>query len=96
MPIVFVNQRGNIHLLLPVFLKKNVYYFKSLVLLDECIKRKNVVGWKLTISLIVPEKNTKKLMKAYAPLFFLIPIHHCELILQIYQDWKFSHRKIFL
>ena len=39
------------------------------------------------------EKTPKNLIKSYCQLHFFIPIYHCELELQFYQDWKTSHQK---
>ena len=39
------------------------------------------------------EERLKKVIKAYFQLYFLIPIHHWKLLLQLFQDWKLSQQK---
>ena len=45
------------------------------------------------ISLTVLGRTLQKILNAYHQLFFRKLIHHWELLIQLYQDWKLCHEK---
>ena len=91
--MVFGEQHWNIRTLLSCFLKKCVWFFKSLFLLDVCLNWITFIGLKLMTSLKKLEKTLQNLSKK-TEMPFLVLINHSELLLQLYQDWKFSHKSL--
>ena len=46
-------------------------------------------------SLTLREKTLKKYIEGILPTIFFVPNHHCVLLLQLYQELRFSNRNFF-